>query len=198
MAQLRHDYDKFVAQEAEILVVGPENQKAFQEYWVKNSLPFTGLPDPFTATRYHSLVVDRDSLPDCLEITAELEDGSPPKVVVVVAERTTDAVTVSVRDPGKSISDDVLANLFRPFFSTYMESGPLTMISVTAGSSIRACRGPSMTNASAANPGGYNPGLWIFSCLGFFGLLFSFLLRQRETGPHGHGLESITTKSSTA
>jgi peroxiredoxin Q/BCP len=46
MAQLRHDYDKFVAQEAEILVVGPESQKAFQDYWVKNSLPFTGLPDP--------------------------------------------------------------------------------------------------------------------------------------------------------
>jgi len=46
MAQLRHDYDKFVAQEAEILVVGPENQKAFQDYWEKNSLPFIGLPDP--------------------------------------------------------------------------------------------------------------------------------------------------------
>ncbi|NBD31346.1 MAG: aminodeoxychorismate/anthranilate synthase component II [Alphaproteobacteria bacterium] len=36
---------------------------------------FEGIPTPFEATRYHSLVVDRDSLPDCLEITAELEDG---------------------------------------------------------------------------------------------------------------------------
>lgn len=37
---------------------------------------FKGLPTPFEATRYHSLVVERESLPDCLEITAELEDGT--------------------------------------------------------------------------------------------------------------------------
>jgi anthranilate synthase component 2 len=36
---------------------------------------FKGLPNPFRATRYHSLVIERESLPDCLEITAWTDDG---------------------------------------------------------------------------------------------------------------------------
>jgi anthranilate synthase/aminodeoxychorismate synthase-like glutamine amidotransferase len=36
---------------------------------------FREIPSPFTATRYHSLIVDRDSLPDCLEVTAWTDDG---------------------------------------------------------------------------------------------------------------------------
>jgi MFS family permease len=48
--------------------------------------------------------------------------------------------------------------------------------------------------ASAQNPAGYRMGMWIFSCLGIFGLLFAWLLRRSETGPHAHGLETITSR----
>jgi peroxiredoxin len=46
MAQLRQDYDKFIEKDAVILVVGPEDQSAFKQYWTKKELPFIGLPDP--------------------------------------------------------------------------------------------------------------------------------------------------------
>jgi MFS family permease len=50
-------------------------------------------------------------------------------------------------------------------------------------------------HAGPDNPAGYHLGMWIFSILGFLGVFFAFLLRQRETGPYGHGLETITTAS---
>jgi len=49
--------------------------------------------------------------------------------------------------------------------------------------------------ASAANPGGYVAGMWMFAALGFMGLLFSFLLWRSEKGPRAHGLETITTST---
>jgi MFS family permease len=50
--------------------------------------------------------------------------------------------------------------------------------------------------AGLQNPGGYALGLWIFSILGFIGMTLAILLRIRETGVHGHGLETITTAKS--
>ncbi len=50
------------------------------------------------------------------------------------------------------------------------------------------------SHAGLDNPGGYGLGMWIFSVLGFVGLTFAILLRIRETGPQGHGLETITAK----
>jgi MFS family permease len=52
-----------------------------------------------------------------------------------------------------------------------------------------------ISKAGINNPAGYNLGMWIFSLLGFFGLLFAFLLRQSELGPKGHGLEKGSVKT---
>ena len=46
MAQLRLEYDKYLAQDIEIVVVGPEDANAFARYWQEHHLPFVGLPDP--------------------------------------------------------------------------------------------------------------------------------------------------------
>jgi MFS family permease len=53
-----------------------------------------------------------------------------------------------------------------------------------------------IAQASADNPMGYAPGMWIFSTLGFLALFFAIMLRREETGPNAHGLETITAKSS--
>lgn len=45
---------------------------------------FKDLPNPLKATRYHSLVIEKESLPDCLEISAETEDG----MIMAIQHRT--------------------------------------------------------------------------------------------------------------
>jgi peroxiredoxin Q/BCP len=46
LAQLRQDPAQLVARDIEVVVVGPEDAKAFAGYFAKESLPFIGLPDP--------------------------------------------------------------------------------------------------------------------------------------------------------
>jgi peroxiredoxin len=46
MAQLCQDYQKFLKRQTRIIVVGPEDAKAFEAYWSQHNLPFIGLPDP--------------------------------------------------------------------------------------------------------------------------------------------------------
>ena len=58
---------------------------------------FTGLPQPLEATRYHSLVVARDTVPDVLEITAETDDG------LVMGLRHRDAPTEGVQFHPESV-----------------------------------------------------------------------------------------------
>ena len=46
MAQLRHQHNRFIERDAQIIVVGPDDKEAFADYWEKENLPFIGLPDP--------------------------------------------------------------------------------------------------------------------------------------------------------
>lgn len=42
---MRRDYQRFVALAAEVIVIGPEDADSFRKYWLKENLPFIGLPD---------------------------------------------------------------------------------------------------------------------------------------------------------
>jgi anthranilate synthase component II len=72
---------------------------------------FEGLPQPLEATRYHSLVVDRDSVPDVLEVTAETDDG----IVMGLRHREVDVEGVQFHPESilTSAGHDLLANFLR-------------------------------------------------------------------------------------
>jgi MFS family permease len=68
---------------------------------------------------------------------------------------------------------------------TLVQNVGLTVVNLGAGALN------DWAHAGAANPAGYRPMLWMFAGLSLAGLMFSALLRGRETGPHGHGLETV-------
>jgi anthranilate synthase component 2 len=72
---------------------------------------FSGVPNPFEATRYHSLIVDRESCPESLDITAETDDG------VIMGLRHKSHPTVGVQFHPESILTREGKNLLRNFLA---------------------------------------------------------------------------------
>ncbi|GIW01168.1 aminodeoxychorismate/anthranilate synthase component II [Roseiflexus sp.] len=72
---------------------------------------FAGLPAPFRATRYHSLIVRRDDLPDCLEITAWTDDG------LIMGVRHRDHPVQGVQFHPESIMTEAGKELLRNFLA---------------------------------------------------------------------------------
>jgi anthranilate synthase/aminodeoxychorismate synthase-like glutamine amidotransferase len=77
---------------------------------------FQGLPDPFCATRYHSLVVSPENLPDCLEISAKTSDG------VIMGLRHREMIVEGVQFHPESILTEIGMQLLSNFVNMYKTS----------------------------------------------------------------------------
>jgi len=86
---------------------------------------FAGLPNPYTATRYHSLVIEAASLPDCLEVTAwtEHEDGSRDEIMGV---RHRQLAVEGVQFHPESILTEHGHALLRNFLATTIQPAALS------------------------------------------------------------------------
>ncbi|MBA7564925.1 Aminodeoxychorismate/anthranilate synthase component 2 [subsurface metagenome] len=73
---------------------------------------FKGLPDPFIATRYHSLIVERSSVPDCFEITAWTDDG------IIMGLRHKEHQTEGIQFHPESILTSEGKNLLKNFLDS--------------------------------------------------------------------------------
>ncbi len=78
---------------------------------------FAGLPNPFEATRYHSLLIERESLPECLEISAETAEGE------IMGVRHRRYPVEGVQFHPESILTQVGKTLLRNFLSRPMPEG---------------------------------------------------------------------------
>jgi peroxiredoxin len=102
MTQLRRSYPDFRRFEAEILVIGPDSAKAFQQYWQQENLPFPGLPDPerrvlnlyaqevrlFKLGRMPaSMVVDKEGLLQLIHYGKSMADIPPSRLILDVITR---------------------------------------------------------------------------------------------------------------
>ena len=79
---------------------------------------FDGLPNPLTATRYHSLIVAKEAMPDCLEVTAwtQSDDGSPEEIMAV---RHKSLPIEGVQFHPESILTEAGHELLRNFLTNY-------------------------------------------------------------------------------
>lgn len=77
---------------------------------------FTNIPSPYQATRYHSLIVDKETLPDCLEINAWTEEGE------IMGLRHKELAVEGVQFHPESIITDYGKQLLKNFIQTYSKS----------------------------------------------------------------------------